>query len=104
MSNNQNLMTRKHRNAQKIALVLFFVVITSSVIILLREFERDDARVPTYLHPHDHDGSLLDKLEDVEEVVYRRLDPYLHDSRIEKLREPIQFRWGKRDDDDDDAR
>ena len=61
-----------------------------------------DTDVPTPARAHD--GSLLDRLEDVEETVYKRLDPYLRDDTgvIGSLRKPIDLphfhhRWQKRE-------
>ena len=51
----------------------------------------------TVKHPHAHDGSLLDRLEDAEEVLYRKLDPYLHHGEgddalvLGSLRKPIDL-------------
>ena len=94
---------RRHRRIAKLAILCFLLGLASSVMVLLREFQSDSAAIqakPMHLHPHPHDGSLLDRLEDVEESVYRRLDPYLHDKRgvVESLRKPIDlphFHWGQ---------
>ena len=99
--------TTARRIVATAAVTCFLLCLAASVAILLREFQSDaDAvqRKPMYQHPHAHDGSLLDRLEDVEETVYKRLDPYLRDETgvIGSLRKPIDLprfhhRWQKRD-------
>ena len=98
---------QRRRIVATAAVTCFLLCLAASVAILLREFQSDaDAvqRTPMYQHPHAHDGSLLDRLEDVEETVYKRLDPYLRDDTgvIGSLRKPIDLphfhpRWQKRE-------
>jgi hypothetical protein len=104
--NRQQQQQRRRRIVATAAVTCFLLCLAASVAILLREFQSDaDAvqRKPMYQHPHAHDGSLLDRLEDVEETVYKRLDPYLRDETgvIGSLRKPIDLlrfhRWQKRD-------
>ena len=106
MNRQQQQQRRFRRIVATAAVTCFLLCLAASVAILLREFQSDaDAvqRKPMYQHPHAHDGSLLDRLEDVEETVYKRLDPYLRDETgvIGSLRKPIDLprfhRWQKRD-------
>ena len=108
LKDDETMMNRQQRRriVATAAVTCFLLCLAASVAILLREFQSDaDAvqRTPMYQHPHAHDGSLLDRLEDVEETVYKRLDPYLRDETgvIGSLRKPIDLprfhRWQKRD-------
>jgi len=109
--NHQHLLSsnpktlRRHRRIAKLAIFCFLVVLASCCLILLKEFQSDSREVqmqPMHKHPHAHDGSLLDRLEDAEEVLYRKLDPYLHHGEgddelvLGSLRKPIDlphFHW-----------
>ena len=109
LKDDETMMNRQQRRriVATAAVTCFLLCLAASVAILLREFQSDaDAvqRTPMYQHPHAHDGSLLDRLEDVEETVYKRLDPYLRDDTgvIGSLRKPIDLphfhhRWQKRE-------
>ena len=109
LKDDETMMNRQQqrRIVATAAVTCFLLCLAASVAILLREFQSDaDAvqRTPMYQHPHAHDGSLLDRLEDVEETVYKRLDPYLRDDTgvIGSLRKPIDLphfhhRWQKRE-------
>ncbi|CAL6364186.1 unnamed protein product [Bathycoccus prasinos] len=104
LSNNPKTL-RRYRRVAKLAVFCFLALLASCCLILLKEFQSDSNEVqmqPMRKHPHAHDGSLLDRLEDAEEVLYRKLDPYLHHGEgedalvLESLRKPIDlphFHW-----------